>query len=224
MIELADINNLNVFLKDIVSTSLLPEDGRCKFQLFVDGDFKTITVDNYLPCKPVKNFISAADRKRKLSVLPSLIAKSSANTSESATNDIVSLVPIYAKPFQSQLWVCLLEKAYAKVHGSYQSISGGHIKEAMLDLTGAPCETIDFMVTSFDSELTWARLMSFRSSSFPMGCAAYSTAEGIVGCHAYSILDSPHTFLRYRHVFPRQQQLRYSHIRDSLDQRWQHHQ
>ena len=31
-------------------------------------------------------------------------------------------------------------QAYAKAHGSYQSISGGWVAEALLDLTGAPTE------------------------------------------------------------------------------------
>ena len=35
-----------------------------------------------------------------------------------------------------QLWASLVEKAYAKAHGSYQSISGGWVAEALLDLTG----------------------------------------------------------------------------------------
>eukprot|EP01051_Picozoa_sp_SAG22_P006037 SAG22_NODE_380_length_11402_cov_8.514154_14_plen_170_part_00 len=32
-------------------------------------------------------------------------------------------------------WISLYEKAYAKFHGGYGAISGGHFKEAMTDLT-----------------------------------------------------------------------------------------
>ncbi|CAD2214018.1 calpain-like cysteine peptidase [Angomonas deanei] len=39
-------------------------------------------------------------------------------------------------PFE--LWVSLLEKAYAKVHGSYASIIGGSALDALKDLTGFP--------------------------------------------------------------------------------------
>jgi hypothetical protein len=37
-----------------------------------------------------------------------------------------------------ELWVSLLEKAYAKVHGSYASIVGGNPLHALQDLTGFP--------------------------------------------------------------------------------------
>lgn len=66
---------------------------------------------------------------------------------------------------------CLFQ-AYAKAHGSYHAISGGHISEAMLDLTGAPTETIWMDHPDFDSEVTWARLLSFVHEGFPIGCAS----------------------------------------------------
>jgi hypothetical protein len=38
----------------------------------------------------------------------------------------------------------ILEKAYAKIHGSYRSIVAGKPYEAMMDLTGCPTTSFSF--------------------------------------------------------------------------------
>ena len=37
---------------------------------------------------------------------------------------------------------------------------------------------IKYIIIGFDSELSWVRLLSFKSCHFPMGCAAYNAGEG----------------------------------------------
>jgi len=44
----------------------------------------------------------------------------------------------FTKSSGNDLWVSLLEKAWAKLHGSYAKIDGGLVREALHDLTGAP--------------------------------------------------------------------------------------
>lgn len=46
--------------------------------------------------------------------------------------------PAFSSCVGSELWVCLLEKAWAKKHGSYQQIESGHVGEVLSAFTGAP--------------------------------------------------------------------------------------
>lgn len=44
--------------------------------------------------------------------------------------------PAFAKTSQNQLWVMLLEKAYAKLYGCYYKLAGGSPLEPLQALTG----------------------------------------------------------------------------------------
>ena len=50
------------------------------------------------------------------------------------------------------MWVALLEKAVAKVKGSYQKLNGGYTDEAMVDLTGGVTEKFNLTQTVVEDE------------------------------------------------------------------------
>lgn len=62
--------------------------------------------------------------------------------------------PVFSKANGNELWVLIMEKAWAKLHGSYQRIEAGNAANVMHDLTGAPSETIEIM-----DETLWERLV-----------------------------------------------------------------
>ncbi|KAJ3220166.1 Calpain-type cysteine protease dek1 [Dinochytrium kinnereticum] len=134
-------------------------------RLFIDGEWKLIRIDNYFAMHP-KGF-----KRKRLS----------------QTDSTESLA--FCKSNRKQLWAPIIEKAYAKMHGSYRAISGGQIYEGLFDLTGFPTEAIVFGGLHFNSEMTWGRLLSFFHHKFLMGAVCPMSGDGLIGCHAYSILE-----------------------------------
>ena len=212
----------------------LLQTGQVHVNLFVDGFWKRIALDNFLPClmdetdeaqlqqalqasrmennprsisssKQASSSSSSKydpfamsdtsrqvlrDTHEKLDQLRGPSGRSRAITTQTrvvTTDDLA-----YSKAQHQQLWVPLLEKAYAKMHGCYSAISGGHIAEAFLDLTGAPTVVHHLQNTPsqrFDPKAFWYQLLQYRRQRLPMGCGTDSSAAGIIGMHAYSILD-----------------------------------
>ncbi len=68
--------------------------------------------------------------------------------------------PIFSKSNGDELWVLLAEKAFAKVHGSYEALDAGEPHEAMMDLTGAPTKKISMSDADIKSKVNHVRSIS----------------------------------------------------------------
>jgi len=101
------------------------------------------------------------------------------------------LVFLHSKS-NNEFWTALLEKAYAKITGSYESLKGGSTSEAMEDFTGGVTEAIDLAKPPPD--LFKIMLKAHRLSSL-MGCSIDAkpgeteakVGNGLIAGHAYSI-------------------------------------
>jgi len=94
----------------------------------------------------------------------------------------------------NEFWVALIEKAYAKIHGSYEAIEGGMPIEAMVDLTGGLAERYELKNTQMHKTLYKYLRKSFASQAF-ITCSRKgdwrsshkADQNGLVQGHAYTI-------------------------------------
>lgn len=109
---------------------------------------------------------------------------------------------IYSQASRRQLWVPLIEKAMAKLNGSYEALIAGQTIEGLYALTGLPCDSIRLEKSSYEEEIDyamiWARLISMKEAGYAMGASCgrknildnnVFTSRGLLPSHAYSVLN-----------------------------------
>jgi calpain-15 len=93
----------------------------------------------------------------------------------------------------------LLEKAWAKVYGSYQRIEAGTTGEALPCLTGSPTEFF-FHAEVKDKEVIWKKIREADQKNYIIATAVSSGKQGktsdemknvgLVDAHAYSMIGT----------------------------------
>ncbi|XP_059197909.1 calpain-9 [Centropristis striata] len=106
----------------------------------------------------------------------------------------------------NEFWSALLEKAYAKLHGSYESLKGGSTMEAMEDFTGGVGEVYE---TKKAPDNLFGIMKKALDRGSMMGCSIditssaeseAKTSSGLVKGHAYSITGMEEVTVRGRKV------------------------
>jgi len=104
---------------------------------------------------------------------------------------------------ENEWWGALLEKAYAKLHGSYEALDGGNLSDALVDFTGGVSELISLRSEggnlAYQEEEKKAELFNrvFQEVSehalvccairAPKGEEQQRTSSGLVKGHAYGV-------------------------------------
>jgi Calpain family cysteine protease/Calpain large subunit, domain III len=112
------------------------------------------------------------------------------------------LIPAFSRSSDpNELWVPLIEKAYAKLHGCYEALAGGFVDEALVDMTGGVASRIDLTKPPSKQAIRngslWRKLLDYNRASYLLGAGSPAGTDsvdnmsslGIVQGHAYSILD-----------------------------------
>ncbi|ORY63397.1 uncharacterized protein BCR38DRAFT_344294 [Pseudomassariella vexata] len=95
---------------------------------------------------------------------------------------------------QNETWVPLVEKAYAKVHGDFASLTGGWTGEGVEDLSGGV--TTELLASDIlDLDGFWENELCKVNKEFLFGCSTglldggYGERRGIREGHAYVVMD-----------------------------------
>lgn len=152
------------------------------------GKWEKVAVDNAVPVRP--------------------LPRGSKNTKN---NDGLKPKPKYASSREPEMWVMLIEKAYAKwvssraknekfeTENPYDNINFGLIDEALVSFTGGvksliPLDTTEGQAEARSGKL-WDQLVDYYSKGYligastPSGHDAFWDENGLVKGHAYAILS-----------------------------------
>ncbi len=98
----------------------------------------------------------------------------------------------FAKPNGKELWVIILEKAWAKVNSGYANTFSGHATEAYLCLTGCKSETLIHDAYFADIPLFTNIINSVAENKLMCSASNKDIDEtlGIIGAHCYLIVSA----------------------------------
>jgi len=110
--------------------------------------------------------------------------------------DATTKKPLFSHCKRGEIWLPIVEKAYAKIHGSYAAIQNGDPSVALADLTGAPVyrrPTAPALSSPQEEATLWDVIVRHDRLDHVMCCVANSTIPketGIVAGQWYGLLEA----------------------------------
>jgi len=111
--------------------------------------------------------------------------------------------PVFVtRPQKKEFWMIMLEKAYAKLHGSYEMLDGGRMEDALQDMTGCPPASVGLAdlfkdARNSDESLRKVKAMHLlqqtahgrrlQGAQNEAGATEQAMGQGLLAGHAYSI-------------------------------------
>ena len=88
----------------------------------------------------------------------------------------------------------LLEKAWAKLHGSYSRIESGQCCHAAQQLLGVPAASYDHSTVKNDTNAFWKDIQLYDRLNYTIFSSSNSgsdtsNVDGVVSGHAYSLIS-----------------------------------
>ncbi|XP_021367799.1 calpain-1 catalytic subunit-like [Mizuhopecten yessoensis] len=91
---------------------------------------------------------------------------------------------------ENEMWVALLEKAFARSYGSYEAVTGGLTADSFIALTAGVPEMIDIAKGQTSGDSLFNRIANALRSGAMVACTVpekHDNHKGLVGGHAYSL-------------------------------------
>jgi hypothetical protein len=114
------------------------------------------------------------------------------------TNENKGIATAHSKEVK-EIWVPLIEKAFAKYYGSYASIERGYVQDALTDMTGceSECLSLNAFCRGPKKRVLWDMLLRYRRNGYILGAGTGSSSladkgiieMGIVFDAAYTVYD-----------------------------------
>lgn len=113
---------------------------------------------------------------------------------EVAVDDYFPLCPVnptrpnFTSTNTAELWVMLIEKAWAKLHRDFPVVEGGDSRESYVALTGAPTDF--YKHNEQKQEKFWEIVKKADEECYVMSAGTVMDVKGIMRDHAYSLINA----------------------------------